>query len=337
MAKRTKVRGRNTGYATKEYQKFLQESKIAPVGCVKSHFLDSGSFSLWGLARKWAKETGKPEWDYYDTEDFWCYMRRYVAFVKKYPDAIDYYANVDVIPNPQLSYRNQKWLEKRGLNPVPIVHLKDSNSLKWFKRYIAEGYDFIGLGGMAAESTSEQRRNWLDACFNIACDTPSRCPCVKLHGFGIVQHGLLTRYPWYSVDSAGWTKKAAYGFILVPLRKGGKWLFDKPPKVVAVAMEDRTRSGHYARMGPMHKQWIEDWIAFIGLPIGKAAQRKKKRTGIGEELDHAEVLEFGVTTRHWDRRIANLLYYDLLAKAQPEYPWPFQQVGHYQGEGLGFL
>src|SRR5262245_48519493 len=128
-----------------------KDSTILPAGefgHVRSHFFDSGSFTLWTKAREYAQ--GKPEkrkWDYYDKEDFWKYIDSYAAFVKRYKIAIDLYANVDVIPNPELSWRNLKYLEdKHGLTPVPVIHY--GTDLEWLKRHMASGYDIIGLGGL---------------------------------------------------------------------------------------------------------------------------------------------------------------------------------------------
>ena len=77
-----------------------------------SLFMDSGSFSLWTRAAKWAKENGLDEpWGFYDTEEFWSYIDGYASFIKKNHRGIDLYANVDVIPNPELSWRNLRYLE----------------------------------------------------------------------------------------------------------------------------------------------------------------------------------------------------------------------------------
>lgn len=169
------------------------------VGCVKSHFFDSGSYSLKTAAKEWATKTGKSRWDYYETDEFWKYIDAYANFVKKYAAAIDYYANVDVIYNPELTYRNQKYLEtEHNLTPIPVVHYENASvqpQYTWLKKYMDEEYDFIGVGGLAEEDSQEASMSWIDGVFDIVCDTPNRLPKVRIHLFGITTHKLLWRWP----------------------------------------------------------------------------------------------------------------------------------------------
>lgn len=165
---------------------------------VQSHFLDSGSFSLWTReAKKFMRENpGAGKYDYYDTKEFFSYMDSYAEFIKRYSVGIDFYANVDVIPNPELTWRNQQYLEREhDLHPVPVVHY--TTNLKWLKFYMDEGYEFIALGGMVGSTSQESCQTWLDKCFELVCPKPSYLPTIKLHGFGITTYELILRYPWY--------------------------------------------------------------------------------------------------------------------------------------------
>lgn len=282
-------------------------------GVVESHFLDSGAFTLWSRADKWAKETGRSCWDFYDTDEHWQYLDDYAAFVKKYAAGIDYYANVDAIPNGELSYRNQKYLEnEHGLTPVPVVHL-EKDSVKWLKKYMEEGYDYIGLGGLAGKATRRARRNWLDACFNVACDNAQRLPKVKLHGFGITSYFMLLRYPWWSVDSVTWAKQGGFGCIFVPHKRDGVFDFWKAPYSIATSVESKRRKElgeHYLTLTEGQQRIVREWLDEIGVPLGKVDK-------------NGEVVEFGVLTRHTERRAANLLFFERLRAWLPEWPWPF--------------
>lgn len=285
-----------------------------PVGCANSHFLDSGAFTLWTIAAKWHEEKpGSDRWGYYETEEFWDYIDSYALFIKKWAAGIDHYANVDVIPQPDLTWRNQQYLEKKhGLRPVPVVHYK--TDLKWLKHYIDNGYDFIGLGGLVGSTSQDACRAWIDDCFEMVCDQSSRLPRVKLHGFGVTTYSLLTQYPWYSVDSTSWTKSGAFGTILVPHKRNGQWVFDIEPYQIKVSIDspDRKKSGaHVLTLTSGEKAIIQDWLDFIGIPLGK--------------MDAAgEVLEYGVVTRHTERRQANLHFFELMRNSIPKYPWPFR-------------
>ena len=282
---------------------------------VKSHFLDSGAFSQWTLAQKYHKEHGGNKWDFFHTDDFYKYMDDYAAFVKKYKIAIDLYANVDVIGNAKLTWRNQKYLEKKhNLKPVPVVHFP--TNIKWLKRYMNAGYKMIGLGGLVGNTMKAGCQVWLDNCFRLVCPAPDYLPTIKLHGFGIASFKLMTGYPWWSVDSATWDKAASYGGIYVPPKRQGKWIFSKPPRLVKVSMESpmkEKRNQHIFNFSPMAQDIIKEWIDFLKLPYGEFNSETK------------EMIKEGVTTFHVYRRIANLHYFKILAEHFPEYPQPFKK------------
>lgn len=351
--------------------KRLESLPVIPVNC---HFLDSGAFSQLSLSQQYARENNCSPADFYDTDEFWTYARDYAEFVNKYHYAIDYCANIDVIQNPELTWRNQQWLEgikvkgcpkppKNPIKPVPVIHF--GANMEWVSHYINHGYKFIALGGLVAGGASIKRNviGWLDRAFNIVCDTPDRLPQVKVHGFGLTGLRYLTRYPFYSVDSTSWTKVGAYGQIWIPRLRGATWnddskeweggefVFDGKHWVVLIAdhnvsrknlkslkdKEARQREGFYddlyfdARsdnrnvikyhaMSEREKAMMRKWVEFIGLPIGRAKGGK--------------VIEIGVTTRHIERRAANMLFYEHMRRSIPKYPWPFKSHG---GRTIDFI
>ena len=108
-------------------------------------FLDSGSFSLKREAETYRKENpGCDVWDYYHSDAHFRYLDDYADFIKQYGEAIDYYANVDVIRNAELSWRNLRYLEdEHKLTPVPVLH-NDCDS-QWIRKHLEYGYDFIAV------------------------------------------------------------------------------------------------------------------------------------------------------------------------------------------------
>lgn len=299
----------------------LRKLNVA-VGCVESHFLDSGSFTLWRKNDALMEEDPKRDpWAFYDSDEFWQYVDDYCAFVKKYKIAIDLYANVDVIPNPKLTWRDQRYIEKNyGLKPVPVVHYK--TDLKWLRHYIDKGYEMICLGGLVGSTSQDACRAWIDRCFEMVCDNPSRLPCVKLHGFGVTSFELMFRYPWYSVDSTSWTKVGAYGGILVPHRRGGKFIFTEQPYLMKMSDESPETvmfDRHYLTMSKAEQAVVEEWLDLIKVPLGKRGPRKP-------DGSLGEIIELGVVTGHADRRAANLHFFELMRDAIPKYPWPFRST-----------
>ena len=296
-------------------------SKQQP-GRVQSHFLDSGSFTLWTKAAKYAKENDTGKWEFYHTDEFWKYMDDYAAFIKKWKRGIDLYANVDVIPNPKLSWRNLKYLEdKHGLNPVPVVHY--TTHLKWLRRHMEAGYELIGLGGLVGSTRQLSCRGWLDRAFNMVCASSDRLPKVRVHGFGVTNFSLMLTYPWWSVDSVTWAKVGGFGGILMPHKRGGKFVFDLAPYIVKMSMESDNKmkaDAHYLTMKGRERKIIREWLDLIEIPLGKQ--------------QNGEVIENGVMTRHTERRAACLHFFERTRKSLPEYPWPFKHASVREGLGL---
>lgn len=143
----------------------------------KKVFLDSGAFSAF-------------------TQGTVINIQEYADYVKKYDKYLTTYANLDVIGNAEKTLKNQEYLEKQGLKPLPAYHLGENFDV--YKRML-ENYDYIGLGGVAPKNISfKLKKSWLYQCFNVK---PSR---TKIHGFGITRMNLLKNLDFYSVDSTSW-------------------------------------------------------------------------------------------------------------------------------------
>lgn len=268
---------------------------------IKYHFLDSGAYSLKSKALQGHIDLKT----FYDSEMFWNYIDAYAKFIKKYKLAIHYYANLDVIGNAELSWRNQQYLEqKHGLKPVPVIHFGEG--VDWVKFYLDKGYDFIGFGGLVISSRHHSKK-WLDDCFNLICDTPDRMPKVRVHGFGVTSLAWMLRYPWWSVDSTSWARAAGLGKIYVPRKKNNKFEFKIKPIVIPISDENPTLKnggGHFESFNKAEKSLILEWLDFVGIPLGNKD-------------------ELGVRNDSGSRRRANLYFFDLLAKEISKEQRPF--------------
>lgn len=279
---------------------------------IRSLFMDSGAFTQWTASLKYHKEHKCGRWDFYSAPAFWEYLDNYAKFIKKYNWGIDYYANVDVIPHAELTYRNQKYLEeKHGLHPVPVVHF--GTDLKWLHRYLDEGYSYIGIGGLVGSSGKKECRDWLDSAFNLICSTPNRLPKVRTHGFAMTSFELMRRWPWWSVDSATWEKVGSFGGIYVPQKRGGGFVFDRRPTQITISLDSpgkKIPGKHYLHCSTAERKIVQEWLEELQVPLGKV-------DGQGTVIEH------GVMTRHIERKIVNLHYFERFRKALPPYPWPF--------------
>lgn len=318
---------------------------------VGSLFLDSGSFSMRQQAAKFAKETGRDWKEFYDTTEFWSYCDDYVAFVTKHQKGIDVYANIDVLPDLSdrdvsnktaedaavLSWRNQQYLESKGIKPIPVVHL--GTHLRWLKKYIDAGYDYIGLGGMVAAGGFGNHSGvsrWLDRVFGeVVCDTKDRLPIVKTHGFGLMGP-IVFRYPFYSVDSTSWVMKGSFGQLIMPQKRRGVYRYDLSPILIAIhhidlmrqrmeksESEDRKRLDvipwedagiapgirRYELLTRMEQQAVKDWLKYIDIPLGR--------------VEKGEIVEEGINNSRSLRILAGVRYFQKFMEMAPPYPQPF--------------
>lgn len=303
------------------------------IGCF---FLDSGAHSLYNtfvLKRRHIKREDK--WDMYQSKDFEKYVNSYVKFVKKFQHAIDYYVSIDVIFNPELSWRNLKLLESKGINPIPVIH--HGTPLKWIEKHLEEGYEFLGIGGLGQEVTVNRYYAWADKVFDMLCPASNGFkPIVRTHGFAMTSYNLIMRYPWWSVDSASWIKAAAYGMIYIPKKHKGEFayfrdvkvagetsrvydirpssysvssLFDKKKtlqKKDVLIESDATLIENYEAQPRAVKALINDWLEFIGIPLGSVDKEGK-------------MVEYGVLSHHKARAHANLLYFQTMADSKGAY------------------
>ncbi len=214
------------------------------VGSVLSHFLDSGAYSL-------RKEK---------VTDYLEYMDRYADFVKTNSSAIDLYANVDVIGDPETTYQNQKYLERQGISPVPVVHYGEE--IKWIEKYLSEGYELIALGGLASNHRGID--GWLGACFNVLCDAKGNLRA-KVHGFGVGGVGPILRYPWHSVDTVRWAHLGSRGYLAVPRLRKGAFKYDEEPYIIRIGGSPQTYKAHLLNLRMAEKGVVKRWLDYIGI------------------------------------------------------------------------
>lgn len=297
-----------------------------PPECIGIFALDSGAHSLYTkLVMKSDKFrlTGQRDYSAYDTAEFWDYVERYANFVKENKKGIDYYINVDVIFNPERTWQVQKYLEdEHGLNPMPVIHW--GTPLEWVKRYVKEGYEVIGLGGLGQEATKDLYYDWADKVYHYLCPKSNdRKPIVKTHGFAMTAYDLLIRYPWFSVDSASWCKAGGYGMIYIPRMRNGEFVFwymkdgiRQPvyPYNISVSTDSPNRKVANRSLHTISKsaqRIVHKWIDKIGIPLGSVDK-------------DGEMKEWGVVSTHSARKIANLKFFEAMCNSLPEWPWPFR-------------
>lgn len=319
---------RNCSHATRRIDiiERQRQGKKTPkeYGRVWMHFLDSGAFGVYAREVKSQILTERQRravdtYAYYNSDAFWQRVDDYADFVLDHKLSCDYYANMDVIYHPDLSWKTQQYLEdQHKLTPVPVIH--SGTPIEWVKRYLKLGYEFIGLGGFGGSRYISARDYiaWVSSVFDLICPPPKRLPIVKVHGFAMTNFKLLNRFPWWSVDSATWAKAASFGSIYVPQFIGGEYVFDRPPHMICASMEMsratlKTREAdqnHLYAIPPNERKIMQRWLERLELPFGSVDK-------------WGDAKQIGVLSHYGPRMTANLKYFEQLEQELPEWPSPF--------------
>lgn len=281
-------------------------------------FLDSGAFSALTL---------KTSVD----------IDAYIAFIKKYEKYVEVYANLDAIGDAEQTLKNQKYMESKGLKPLPTFHTGED----WkYLDYYVKNYDYIALGGTVGSGfDNKQKQLWFDECFSkYICDKDGM-PKVKTHAFGMTSFRLLFRYPWYSADSTSWNVTARNGEILIMPTRKGKLDYSKPPfklGVSALSPSLKEKGAHYRNISPAFKKQVDKYLKDMGFIMGKTEfknvdgdyelkENERFLTKKGILPRKVEVtIEPGLENCYKQRNILAIKYFDEFEKHFKPYPWAFK-------------
>jgi hypothetical protein len=164
-------------------------------------FLDSGAFSA-------------------ATQGAVISVGKYADYLERNLPHLEVYVNLDVIGDHAKTRANQRYLERRGLQPLPVFHAHEPWDV--LRELVAE-YDYIALGGIAIKGTAHFG-GWIKRCFEMAGDT-------RIHGLGVSDWTLLRAFPWHSVDHTSWGQGFRYGQVPIFDPQRGRfvkvWLRDR--------------------------------------------------------------------------------------------------------------
>lgn len=305
-----------------------------------SIFIDSGAHSLY--TEHVIKKNHTEGYSFYETDKFWDYVDKYAEWIKKNLHKINIYVNVDVIFNPKLSWKVQKYLENQhGLKPLPVIHY--NTDIKWLKKYM-DDYEYIGIGGIGQEVSVSKYTSFGDKVFSTICDSKG-IPQYKLHGFAITSPSLIHRYPWYSVDSTSWVQYGRFGAICIPKIKNNKFNFSIPPIVLFVSKRSPSKNiqgKHISTISSYERKCVFKYIKDKGFSIGKSKTKKVKLNYIPKEDEIIieknssyyiveKIIKNGVANNNVMRDTFNAMYFIDMANSVPEWPWPFKH------RKIGFL
>jgi len=227
---------------------------------------------------------------------------QYISFIKSKGSNLTGYFNLDVVEDSVNSYKNFLIMKEEGLNPIPVFHVQAGiKDINYLLKYM-ETEEYIAIGSIANISTKRRIEN-LDMIWRDYLVDDKKMPKVKVHGLGLLSPELLSRYPWYSVDSSSWVQFAKFGAILVPRKRNGIRVFDCPPEVIFVSDRSPKRSElegkHIESFKKLEKEKIVEYINEKGFNLGELSKDHKLRDKF------------------------NLIFFLDLERSIPEWPWPF--------------
>jgi hypothetical protein len=165
-------------------------------GTVKT-LVDSGGYSAWRLGK---------------TVD----LNAYCEFLEVNADWISMYVVLDhIAPDEpeeaaEISFRALKEMRRRGLNPIPIWHARES--VDWIDRMLDLGCDYLGFSTTSARGFAID--NALELAWSKVVNTAGQ-PTVFVHAFGNSHIPTLFKYPWASADSSSWLRGPKWGRIML--------------------------------------------------------------------------------------------------------------------------
>lgn len=191
---------------------------------------------------------------------------RYVAYCRANQKKWTFFITLDFKKHQPTIFKMQEKFEKVGLRPVPVYHGDDS--LDYLNRYADKGYKLICLGTVASVRTQRNRKDfryYLDRVFERASKLD-----LDLHGLALTSLAMIMQYPWWSVDSATWTKNASYGAITYP---------DYDRNVIySLHVSKRYSATHhsYNAMSRRHQQHVAETVKNLGFDIKELRDDNKE-------------------------------------------------------------
>lgn len=159
--------------------------------------IDSGAFTAWSSGNPVVPKV-YGEWALRFREEW----EERMAFLR--------FINLDVIGDQEGTWKNQRTLEKMGLDPIPVI--TQGADLSHLDAALEE-YPYVCLGGLVPLAQRKKKMaGWLDRCFaRVVARWKATGVMPKVHLLGVTQAWVLDRYPAFSSDSSSWTAALRYG------------------------------------------------------------------------------------------------------------------------------
>ena len=177
-----------------------KHSTVIPKG-FKEVMLDSGGY-------QW--QTGVKTSRYISVSAYATWLK---FALQKHPEIVAY-MTLDILNDTDASLKNLDYLEKQGLNPIPIWHPGEGD---WVLDFYCSCYDYVALGGLFGKG--KMGRQVIKKIFERM---KIKYPNTKFHilGMGVTASTALRTFRPYSVDFSTWVNVYKFGHGLVWDKEG---------------------------------------------------------------------------------------------------------------------
>lgn len=185
--------------------------------------IDSGAFSVWNMGGK------------LDVNEYITFLKEFERdHMSKFNEV--WFVNLDVIPGvsgqkviTHQDIRNaadegfENYLKLRNEGWDNVIHVfHQGEPMDVLDRLLQTDPEYIGISP-SNDSMTKARIDWLTQSFNYIEKTKGY---VKTHGFAVTSMNLMSRFPWFSVDSTSWFMIGMYGKLCIPVDENKQIILD---------------------------------------------------------------------------------------------------------------
>lgn len=212
-------------------KKHLSTSKYEEMGV--KFFVDSGAFTF----------ISNLEFQDYSIEQWEEYIEKYLRWIEKHRNIVFAFASLDLeylVGGEQVQLWNEKYFEPFMLRTgIPVCFVYHDNATKLTWEQYCERYPYVGISWGGLDTQGNDLKYGMNK-LKVAEKYGAVC-----HGMAMTQTALLTKLPFYTVDSTTWLVGLQYGEInfwtgkKMSRLKKDKWKGSMLPQVVAKGFDER--------------------------------------------------------------------------------------------------
>lgn len=212
-------------------KKHLNTSKYEEMGV--KFFVDSGAFT-------YMSSIEHEEWT---IEQWEKHIETYLRWIERHKDIIFAFASLDIeylVGGEQVQIWNEKYFEPFMLRTgIPVCFVYHDNATKLTWEQYCQRYPYVGISWGGVDTQGNDLKYGVDR-LKIAEKHKS-----LVHGMAMTQTSLLTKLPFYTVDSTTWLVGLQYGEInfwtgkKMSRLKKDKWKGAMLPQVVAKGFDEQ--------------------------------------------------------------------------------------------------